>query len=96
MLNKLIIMGVLLATVLFLPFSAFAEVPMLFSDVPQTSKFFIPAKYLKEQNLISGYNDGTFQPNNLVNRAEALAMVLKATGREIKTEESAHEKNVTA
>ncbi|MBI4995172.1 septal ring lytic transglycosylase RlpA family protein [Candidatus Peregrinibacteria bacterium] len=69
---------------------------MLFSDVPQTSKFFIPAKYLKEQNLISGYNDGTFQPNNLVNRAEALAMVLKATGREIKTEESAHEKNITA
>jgi rare lipoprotein A len=33
---------------------------------------------LKDNNLIDGYDDGTFKPDNEVNRAEALKMVMKA------------------
>lgn len=89
-----------LIIVLFLPAAVFAQdtefVGLLFSDIPQTSKFFIPTKYLKEQNLASGYSDGSFKPENFVNRAEALAMILKATGREIEVDDDAQEKDLTA
>ncbi len=75
----------------FLPAIVFAQV---FSDVPPISKFFIPAEYLKGQNLIEGYSDGTFQPDNSVNRAEALAMIFKATGRSVAPENESAE-NIT-
>lgn len=51
-----------------------------FSDVPSSSFFFVPVSFLKEQNLVSGYSDGTFRPMQPVNRAEALTMIMKATG----------------
>lgn len=89
-----------LTIALFLPAAVFAQsvesVDLPFSDIPQTSKFFIPTKYLKKQNLVSGYSDSTFKPENFVNRAEALAMLLKATGREIEIDDDAQEKNIAA
>lgn len=76
--------------------AVFAENGTLpFSDILASSKFFIPTEYLKGQNLISGYEDGTFQPNNSVNRAEALAMIFKATGRDAISPEDENTKNIT-
>lgn len=78
-------LGAIILSILVLPNIAFAQVAADFSDVPITSKFFIPVSYLKEQQLVKGYADGTFKPENLVNRAETLAMILTATGYSIKS-----------
>lgn len=64
-----------------------------FSDVPQDSFFFIPADFLKKQGLVQGYEDGTFHPERQVQRAEALAMILKATKVDLDASEG-HVKNI--
>jgi hypothetical protein len=48
----------------------------LFSDVPATQTNFVAIKFLKDQGVISGYTDGSFKPDALVNRAEALKILL--------------------
>lgn len=47
-----------------------------FSDVPQTHENYIAITYLNTENIISGYEDGTFRPAQTVNRAEALKILL--------------------
>src|SRR3989339_283809 len=50
----------------------------LFSDVGASYKFYKAVKYLRDENVISGYNDGTFKPDNSVSRVEALKMIFEA------------------
>lgn len=47
-----------------------------FSDVPPDHPAFAAAEYLKSQNIIAGYSDGTFRPDQKVNRAEALKIII--------------------
>lgn len=47
-----------------------------FSDVPQTHPNYVAIMYLKNQGILGGYADGTFKPDALVNRAEALKILL--------------------
>lgn len=47
-----------------------------FKDVPADSPLFEAAEYLRQNNVISGYSDGTFRPNQKVNRAEALKLII--------------------
>ena len=47
-----------------------------FSDVPTDHPVFEAVEYLKQQGYISGYADGTYKPNNKVNRAETLKILL--------------------
>lgn len=67
------------------PLVALAQIPIgPFSDITENSRFFIPVSFLKEKEFVSGYSDGAFHPERDVNRAEALAMILKiARGMEI-------------
>jgi len=46
-----------------------------FTDVNTGSRYFLPIKYLKENGLINGYEDGSFRPLREINRAEALKML---------------------
>ena len=39
--------------------------------------------YAKEQNWVQGYKDGTFEPSSLVNKAEAIKMLVESQGFEI-------------
>ncbi len=41
-----------------------------FSDVPTSSTHYDAIEYLRQQNIVKGYEDGTFKPNELINRAE--------------------------
>ena len=41
-----------------------------FSDVPKTSANFAAIDYLREQNIVRGYTDGSFKPTNLIRRSE--------------------------
>lgn len=46
-----------------------------FPDVPDTSRFHDEMNYLVEQDIISGYSDGNFQPKKNVTRGEVAIMI---------------------
>lgn len=48
-----------------------------FSDVPNDYYATEYIKSLYDENIVSGYEDGTFKPDNSVTRAEAVTMMNK-------------------
>lgn len=55
-----------------------AHAQQSFSDVPSTHPAYAAVEYLKTQGIVSGYNDGTYQPEKSVNRAEAVKIIVGA------------------
>jgi len=53
----------------------------VFTDVQYGHSEYLALKYLKEKGVISGYADGSFKPDNLINRVEALKIILAAEGK---------------
>ena len=56
----------------------YIEPIQVFGDVQKNHPNYDAIKYLEEYNIINGYPDGTFKPENTVNRAEALKMLMTA------------------
>lgn len=54
-----------------------------FSDVPEDNKYYEAIEFLVTEGIISGYSDGTFKPEQEVNRVEALKFILEAIDAEI-------------
>ena len=52
-----------------------------FSDVDSTNVNLQAITYLKDQNIVQGYADGTYKPENKINRAEFLKIVMAAAGK---------------
>lgn len=50
----------------------------IFSDVPDTDADYAAIKYFKDHGVIEGYSDGSFKPENPINRAEILKLAFKA------------------
>lgn len=50
----------------------------VFTDVQYGHPEYLALKYLKEKGVINGYADGSFKPENLINRVEALKIILEA------------------
>lgn len=71
----LLIVTVLFWTAFFASGSVLAN---SFPDVAQDHKNYSAIEYLDENEVINGYSDGTFKPDNLVNRAEALKIIIGA------------------
>lgn len=71
-----ILIAVLSCNLLTIPLTKAAS----FTDIDEHSEFFAAVEYLKTKGVISGYIDGTFKPKQTINRAEALAVVLRAMG----------------
>ncbi|MFA5792509.1 MAG: S-layer homology domain-containing protein [Candidatus Gracilibacteria bacterium] len=63
----------------FIKTSALSGTQTEFSDVSTDDPYFEAIEYLEEKGIISGYPDGTFQANNLINRAEFTKIVIGAT-----------------
>lgn len=59
------ILPIFLITSLVIPSTALADFP----DVPTNHPYHTAINYLKDQNIIDGNPDGTFQPQNTLNRA---------------------------
>lgn len=59
---------------------AFALTVSTFSDVSENHPNFTAINYLKTNNIINGYPDGTFQPDKNLNRAELLKITIN-TGK---------------
>ena len=54
-----------------------------FSDVNNDHPYYAAIESLKNLGIINGYEDGTFQPEKAVNRAEAIKMILGSAGLDI-------------
>lgn len=61
---------------------AYAADPF-FSDVPASHQNYVSIKYLNSEGILKGYEDNTFKPDQKVNRAEALKIILAGTGIEV-------------
>lgn len=61
---------------------AYAQTPDLpaeiFPDLKIGSDYYVGVKYLKDLGLVHGYPDGTFKAKQLINRAEALKILVGA------------------
>jgi len=49
-----------------------------FGDVPSTHPNYEAINYIQSQNIVDGYPDGTFRPDNLINRAEFTKIISEA------------------
>lgn len=47
-----------------------------FIDVPKQSENYTAIEYLRTQNVVKGYTDGTFKPNARINRAEFVEFII--------------------
>ncbi len=56
-----------------------------FSDVPPTHPYYDAITDLKSRGIINGYADGTFRPDQAVNRVEALKIILLGAGIDTKS-----------
>ena len=48
-----------------------------FTDVPEINPNYISIKFLTDKGIVKGYDDGTYKPSQVVNRVEALKVILK-------------------
>lgn len=68
---------------------ASSQVWAAFTDVSETHAHFAAVTSLADQEVIEGYEDGTFRPDQEVNRAEALKIILLGTGMSVNEESTA-------
>lgn len=62
---------------IMLLFAVFANTAFgAFSDVSKTHENYAAIMYLQDKGIIEGYEDGTFRPDNPVNRAEAVKIII--------------------
>ncbi|MBN2307261.1 S-layer homology domain-containing protein [Candidatus Peregrinibacteria bacterium] len=66
-----------------------------FSDVNRTHPNYTAITYLSQKGVIGGYADGTFKPDNAINRAEVLKIILSGSGIETDEAFGAHFPDVT-
>jgi hypothetical protein len=74
MLSLGIIGSLFITTGAFAQDSAFSQQP--FTDVPEGSTYYEGIEYLRTQNVLKGYLDGTFKAENRVNRAEFVKFIV--------------------
>lgn len=53
-----------------------------FSDVARTHPYYTAINHLNQTGVVGGYSDGTFKPENPINRAEVLKIILKGSNIE--------------
>ncbi len=49
-----------------------------FNDVSSSHENYNAIEYLKEKGIVNGFSDGTFRPENKLNRAEAIKVIIEA------------------
>ncbi len=70
----------LLAVFLFIPVAQAS-----FSDLPESDPHFGALSYLEHEGVIGGYSDGTVRPNNQINRAELVKILVEGLGKKTKS-----------
>lgn len=49
-----------------------------YSDVMSGQRYFEAIEFISEEGIVNGYDDGTYKPENLLNRAELLKIIIEA------------------
>lgn len=62
-----------LATTTSVSAQLFAPDP--FTDVPESSPYYEAVEHLRKNNVLKGYQDGTFRPDARINRAEFVKLI---------------------
>ncbi len=69
----------------YIPPPVFESIPAMpaprFADVPYTHTFYDDIEWLAQSGITSGYTDGTFRPNGVVNRQAFASFLYNAKGR---------------
>jgi len=71
----------------FLTFLAtgFSVIPaQAFTDLPETHHHYFPLNYLEFEGIIQGYADGTVRPEQSINRAELIKILVEGLGHQTK------------
>lgn len=61
----------------------FSPMASAFSDIQITNPLYVSTTYMSEKDIIGGYPDGSFGPEKIINRAEALKIILLATEKPV-------------
>ena len=77
--SKQILLTSILAISSLLTSTASASNGNIFSDVNQDTKYYQAIEFLKNNDVVGGYPDGTFKPEQTLNRAELLKILIEAT-----------------
>lgn len=75
---KTTILGIFLLSILLIPHSISAA----FADVPVSHPYTDSINYVQSEGIVSGYPDGTYGPENTINRAEFIKIIVSATGKD--------------
>lgn len=75
---SILVIFILIAS-LFSPFSETGQAAG-FSDVSTGYTFYDEVEYLSSEQIITGFTDGTFKPDNVVTRAQVAIMIGRALG----------------
>ncbi|MBN1494147.1 S-layer homology domain-containing protein [Candidatus Peregrinibacteria bacterium] len=78
--SKKNILGLAAAVMLF---QATGAAALAFSDVPADYQYSTAILYLKANNIVDGYSDGTFKAENTISRVEFLKIIMEGTGVEL-------------
>lgn len=70
------ISSIILTLVLLLTFSQNVFAIQYFSDIEYNDWYYNDILALSDKELVNGYTDGTFKPNNFITRAEALKLII--------------------
>ena len=70
------ISSIILTIVLLLTFSQNVFAIQYFSDIEYNDWYYNDILALSDKELVNGYTDGTFKPNNFITRAEALKLII--------------------
>ena len=86
--KKLLLVPALVFTLLFGQVAnATVEYTLAFSDVNQDTSYMTAIAWMQGNGVIQGYPDGTFKPDQCVNRAEFLKMMYLAHEDDIVVED---------
>jgi hypothetical protein len=65
-----------IALILFFFITKLSLIKAEFSDVTSNNPFLNAINYMQSQGIINGYEDNTYKPNNLINRAEFVKIIV--------------------
>ncbi|NIA02368.1 MAG: peptidoglycan DD-metalloendopeptidase family protein, partial [Nitrospirae bacterium] len=59
------------------------EVSVVFTDLPEDNEYYLAVNYLVNENVVAGYPDGTFKPDQTVSRVEAIKFIFEGLQQEV-------------
>lgn len=73
-----VVLGILILAVSFISVYASSSTDTEFSDMSSGSPFLDAVDYVQSEGIVSGYADGTYKPDNQINRAEFVKIIIAA------------------